>query len=82
MHPVLISSLAAERRRDVAASFHPQPDPAPAPAPSARELRRAGGPGRVVPSFRVTWSRTTLAAATGRHRGRSWVIVISATRAL
>jgi hypothetical protein len=82
MHPELISSLAAERRRDVAASFHPQPDPVPAPAPSLRELRGARAPRRVVPSFRVTWTRTTLAAAAGRRRGRSWVIVISATRAL
>ncbi|HEY3879832.1 MAG TPA: hypothetical protein VGM12_14670 [Trebonia sp.] len=82
MHPELISSLAVERRRDVAASFHPQSDPVPAPVPAARALRRAHAPRRIVPSFRVTWTRTTLAAAAGRRRGRSWVIVISATRAL
>jgi hypothetical protein len=82
MHPELLSPLAVERCRDIAASFHPRPPVTPAPAHAARKLRRAGGPGRVVPSFRVTWSRTTLAGAAGRHRGRSWVIVISATRAL
>jgi hypothetical protein len=78
MHPELLSYLAAERRRDIAASLHATPAPA---AGRPRRPRRARA-GRPLPSFRVTWSRTTLAAASGRRRGRSVIIVISATRAL
>ena len=74
MHPELLSSLAAERRRDLAHDFQ-----------SARRARRVLPPVRAphlpVPKLRVTWSRTTLASA-GRRRGRSYVIVISATRTL
>ena len=33
-----------------------------------------------LPRFRVSWTGTTLAAVTGSRRGRSLVIVISATR--
>jgi hypothetical protein len=41
-------------------------------------------PGALLPHYRVSWSRTALstAAADGARRGRSWVIVISATRGL
>lgn len=40
--------------------------------------------GALLPHYRVSWSRTALstAAADGARRGRSWVIVISATRGL
>ena len=46
--------------------------------------RRPHLPGALLPRYRVTWSRTALstAAADGARRGRSWVIVISATRGL
>jgi len=75
MHPVLLSSLAAERRRDLAAGLRDHRVP--------RAVADGPGPARRwLPSFRVSWSRTSLSAATGRHRGRSWVIVISATRPL
>jgi hypothetical protein len=76
MHPELISALAAERRRDLAASAIGHPG-----RPRARRPR--------LPRYRLTWSHTSLgAAATGSgvkvaagRRERSWVIVISATRA-
>jgi hypothetical protein len=92
MHPELLSSLATEHRRDLAASVTPHlvtgdPDH-PARRPGVRNpgVRYPGvrypRAGRVLPRLRVSWSRTTLAAAAGRERGRSLVIVISATRTL
>ena len=49
-----------------------------------RGARRPHLPGALLPRYRITWSRTALstAAADGARRGRSWVIVISATRGL
>ena len=49
-----------------------------------RGARRPHLPGALLPRYRVSWSRTALstAAADGARRGRSWVIVISATRSL
>ena len=69
MHPQLMLSVAAERRRDMTAG------------PVSRHTARRRGPRLPVPRLRVTWSRTTLASA-GLRRGRSYVIVISATRTL
>jgi len=72
MHPELISALAAERRRDLNTS-------AIAPARRPRPRRR------LLPRYRLTWSHASLgaaAAAAAGRRERSWVIVISATRAL
>jgi hypothetical protein len=69
MHPELLSAVAAERRRDLTAAFSAVRHPAPA---TARP--------RALPRFRVTWTRTTLAAVADRRRARSLVIVISATR--
>jgi hypothetical protein len=74
MHPELLSSLATERRRDVAAAMT---------ASSASAPARAGwrAPRVTMPRFRVSWTRTTLAAVAGsRRRGSSLVIIISATR--
>lgn len=73
MHAQLLSSLAAEHRRDLSAMTASRPLPG-----------RAGRPARPVklPRFRVSWTRTTLAAVAGSRRGRSLVIVISATRTL
>jgi hypothetical protein len=73
MHPELLSRLALERPREIAASL----PPARPARPAARHHAR-----RPALPFRVTWSRTTLAAPAGRRRGRSVVIVISATRVL
>jgi hypothetical protein len=80
MHPELISALATEHRRDLAASMTQNPsDPS---RPRGRRPR--------LPRYRLTWTHTSLAtAANGSaspvaadRRERSWVIVISATRAL
>jgi hypothetical protein len=75
MHPELISALAVERRRDLATSAIEHP--------YRLRARRS-----LLPRYRLTWSHTSLgaAAASGAkaaagRRGRSWVIVISATRA-
>ena len=73
MHPELLSYLAAERRRDLAAAMTARP------APSPRGAWRA--PRVTLPRFRVSLTRTALAAVAGGRRGRSLVIVISATRA-
>jgi hypothetical protein len=76
MHPELLSSLAAERRRDIAAGLRGRRAPRSLPGgPRRARLARH----RVLPFVHVTWTWTSLAAATGR-RGRSWVVVISATR--
>jgi len=81
MHPELLSALAAERRRDLAAAF------AACSAPRARASTPAGRRARAllrrpapVPRFRVYWTRTALAAVPGSRRGRSVIIVISAAR--
>jgi hypothetical protein len=77
MHPQLLSSLAAEHRRDLTASIRPHATAADSPAP-ARQRRRL--PVLALPKLRVSWSRTTLAAVADARRSRSYVIVISATR--
>jgi hypothetical protein len=77
MHPELLSALAAEHRRDLTASLNPRLAPAAReswPRASHRATRQ------MVPRFRVSWTHTTLAAVAGRRRGRSHVIIISATR--
>ena len=79
MHPELLLSLAAERRRDLAADMAACSELTSARR-SARAARRLPRP--ALPRFRVSWSRTTLAAVAGRRRpGSSVVIVITATRA-
>ena len=74
MHPELLSSLAIDHCRDLSA--------ATSRAPRARAPRRAHALTRraLVPRFRVSWTRTTLAPVSYSRRGRSYVIVISATR--
>jgi hypothetical protein len=72
MHPELLSSLAAEHRRDLHAAMSTRR------AVAGRARLRA--PRVSLPRFRVSWTRTTLAAVAGSRRGRSLVIVISATR--
>jgi hypothetical protein len=74
MHAELLSALAAAHTRELAANSPAARRPSPA---RERENRR-----RVLPRFRVTWTRTTLAAVADRRRARSLVIVISATRTL
>lgn len=78
MHPELLSSLAAERRRDLDADIAAHR----APRADTRTGRRAHALTRpaLVPRFRVSWTHTTLAAVSGSRRGSSVVIVISATR--
>jgi hypothetical protein len=78
VNPELLSSLATEHRRDLPVGPHTAR--ALVPAQAAVRPRRA--PSVPLPSLRISWSRTTLAAAAGRRRGRSLVIVISATRML
>jgi hypothetical protein len=73
MHQELLSALAAEHTRDLVASS------TAARRPSAAVARRPARH-RAIPRFRVTWTRTTLAAVADRRRARSLVIVISATR--
>jgi hypothetical protein len=57
---------------------------AASPRGPRRGARRPHLPGALLPRYRVSWSRAALstAAADGARRGRSWVIVISATRSL
>lgn len=79
MHPELLSSLATERRRDLAAAMTTRPV---LTGPGLAAPRRSALAAWRLPRFRVSWSRTRLAAVAGsRRRGSSVVIVISATRA-
>jgi hypothetical protein len=74
MNPELLSSVAAEHRRDLDSAV------------AAHRAPNASAPGRArplsLPRYRVSWTRTTLAAVAGNRRGKSLVIVISATRTL
>jgi hypothetical protein len=83
MHPELLLFLAAERRRDLAAAMTTRPVLGSTVfAGTGRSARAAWRlPRLTLPRFRVSWTRTTLAAVAGRRRGSSVVIVISATRA-
>jgi len=56
--------------------------PAASPRGPRRGARRPHLPGAPLPRYRVSWSRTALSTPTAdcARRGRSWVIVISATR--
>jgi hypothetical protein len=92
MHPELLSSLATGRRRDLDAAITARPvvtspvvaSPVVAsPVRAVLPVRAAWRRHRLtLPRFRVSWTRTTLAAVAGsRRRGSSVVIVISATRA-
>jgi hypothetical protein len=85
MHPQLLSSLAAEHRRDLAAAIDRRPQlssarPARAQPAGASPARARRARLLTMPKLHVSWSRTRLAAVSGRRRGSSVVIVISATR--
>jgi len=76
MHPELLSSLAAEHRRDLATASDRR-----ARLSSARPARaRPSGAFRARRARQVSLTRTRLAAISGRRRGSSLIIVISATR--
>ncbi|HEX7165211.1 MAG TPA: hypothetical protein VF223_28690 [Trebonia sp.] len=73
MHPELLSALVAERHRDLHAAMS-------ARRRAVSEGTRPRAPRVNLPRFRVSWTRTRLAAVAGSRRGSSLVIVISATR--
>lgn len=79
MHPEMLSALAKERCRDLDAAL--TASRAPRSRAGARTRRDAHPLTRLalVPKFRVSWTRVTLAAAAGSRRRSSVVIVISAT---
>ena len=74
MHPELLSAVVAEHRRDLHSAM------------TARRVPSAGAATRARPRrllrFRLSWTGTTLEAVAGNRRGKSLVIVISATRTL
>jgi hypothetical protein len=94
MHPDMASALASQHRHEMTAKagHHAQAAQASETADARqaaaslrgprRGARRASLPGALLPRYRVSWSRTALSASApdGAGRGRSWVIVISATR--
>jgi hypothetical protein len=96
MHPDMASALASQHRHEMTAKagHHAQAtqagetavacQPAASPRGSRRGARRPYVSGTLLPRYRVSWSRTALSASApdGAERGRSWVIVISATRGL
>lgn len=79
MHPEMASALATQHRHDTLSR-----------AAASRRHAAAGlrGPRRFappafLPRYRLSWSRTTLSPQVhGGRPGRSWVIIISATRGL
>ena len=67
MHPDLARALIAQRHAEVALQM--------------AQSRRGGRRLRLLPSWRVSWSGTTLTRdGGGSARERSWLIVISARR--
>ena len=74
MHPELLSAVVAEHHRDLHSAMTARRVPSAGAASRARPRR--------LPRFRLSWTGTTLAAAAGNRRGKSLVIVISATRTL
>ena len=88
MHPAMAGALASQHRHEmtVKAGHHAQATHAGETAGARQAAASLRGPrrGALLPRYRVSWSRTALstAAAGGGRRGRSWVIVISATRSL
>jgi hypothetical protein len=96
MHPEMASALASQHRHEMTAKagHHARATHAGATAGACqaaasprgprRGARRAYLSGALLPRYRVSWSRTALSATApdGAGRGRSWVIVISATRGL
>lgn len=86
MHPELLSSLAAEHRRDLAAARSAVTMSSSGTASSGTTASAARAtrpsPRLSLPRYRVSWSRANLAAVAGNRRARSVVIVISATRTL
>jgi hypothetical protein len=74
MHPEMASALARQHRHDLTSQA--------AKASQAVAARRGHPRGGLLPRYRLSWSRATLPAVAGGRRGRSWVIVISASRAL
>jgi hypothetical protein len=66
--------VVAEHRRDLHSAMTARRVPSAGAATPARPRR--------LPRLRLSWTGTTLAAAAGNRRGKSLVIVISATRTL
>jgi hypothetical protein len=82
MHPEMANSLAAQHRHDLTSRSLAAGAAGQRHAAGPRGPRRFA-PGAFLPHYRLSWSRTTLSpAAEGGRRGRSYVIVISATRPL
>lgn len=78
MHPEMAFDLAAQHRHDVTSRSLAATQRHAAAGPRGP---RHFAPGVLFPQYRLSWSRTTLSpAAGGGRRGRSWVIIISATR--
>ena len=76
MHPQLTSALADQHRRELVSEAGRR-----RLAAGLRGPRRHAAGWR-VPRYRLSWSRTSLSpAGVAGRRERSWVIVISATRA-
>lgn len=94
MHPDMASALAGQHRHEMTAKagHYAQATQASETAGACRAAASPRGPrrgarraylsGALLPRYRVSWSRTALSASApdGAERGRSWVIVISATR--
>jgi hypothetical protein len=80
MNPELTATLAARHSRELTTRATARQALVPAARPRFREPRPRSGR-LLVPRYRVTWTRVSLALADGGRRRTSWTIVISATRA-
>lgn len=88
MHPELVMSMAESRQAELIAKARRRARARESastrghkPAQACARVARGGIPHRNLPMWRVTWTRETLAAAgTPGQAGRSWVIIISASR--
>jgi hypothetical protein len=80
MNPELTATLAARHSRELTTRATARHVLAPEARPRSSQARPRSSR-LLVPRYRVTWTRVSLALADGGRRRTSWTIVISATRA-
>lgn len=77
MHPEIARQMIAQRHKEIAAMAAGRPSSSGRIGPAPIRLRK---PARILPFWRISWSRVaTPADAAG---GRAWMIVISTRRAI
>lgn len=88
MNMEMVGALAQERQREIIRQANRQRQAAPGEPAQRADSPSRHARGRRIPRYHLSWSRTSLSPAAGgpagpdARAGRSWVIVISATKGL